>query len=189
MHFQILFFKINSFFYFVNTIYKQTNKTMSSQEVQELQKQRQAQDAEISQSIAAKTQDPSPQNAPQVPVSLEPISESEVKPEDAPVITTSLAQNLHVEDKTPLPTQPSEKLNDTKEPEQDSQTDNQTQHDHQQHQHDHQQHQADHQNQHAQQHQNQHAQQHQNQHSHQADHQSDKKNLLYTADGSIQRVD
>lgn len=43
-----------------------------------------------------------------IPVALEKISESEVNPEDAQPITTSLAQNLDITDQNPLPTTPSQ---------------------------------------------------------------------------------
>lgn len=82
---------------------------MSSQEIKDLENQRQQQDAEIQQHIAGQTSDPSPQSQPAAPVSLDPVSESEVKPEEAPVVTTSLAQNLDNDDLTPLSTEPSQK--------------------------------------------------------------------------------
>ena len=50
-----------------------------------------------------------------IPESLDPVSESEVKPEEAQSVTTSLAQNLDIEDKNPLSTEPSQKVEQSQE--------------------------------------------------------------------------
>jgi hypothetical protein len=68
-----------------------------SQEIKQKEQERAQQNQEIisSEPIA-------------IPVTLEKISESEVKPEDSIPITTSLAQNIGVSDPNPLPTTPSQ---------------------------------------------------------------------------------
>jgi ABC-type nickel/cobalt efflux system permease component RcnA len=108
----ILIFPIKKIILFYNNI-----KQMS-QEIKQKEQERAQQNQEIMSSEPAA-----------MPVPLEKISESEVKPEDSIPVTTSLAQNLGVSDPNPLPTTPSQQ-----QPEDLSQSQHKD-HEHKDHQH------------------------------------------------------